>query len=321
VAIGFNADLKTLYSYNVRDDGFAQESIDRYKHVTNMKVFCIFIPKDKFNKLRQNIRYYTENRNNTKYSLMNLITIPFNIDYRSSMNMVCSQFVDSMLKIADLDLTGKASSLVSPKDIYSKMIRSKTVFKVYNGKIESYKGKNVRELLIKLLHKTFLKEATTVYDFEEYFLTELYKLTNIEEAKDFAIQFDDEGNLLIEKPEKIDFEAEFAKSHKLLLPYEQNSNIGGMKYEVCKLWYLNLILEKKIHDKKIIKEELQDIHKVRARILNDFNKYLTVIISQEKDFNFIEYYEGTPFNDSKIKIKSSTLRYTLKYLKSVLLPH
>ena len=86
-----------------------------------------------------------------------------------------------------------------------------------------------------------------------------------------------------------------------------------MKYELCRLWFLNSLIERKIYTKNN-----KDLYKVRARILNDFNKYMNEITENDKSFNFIEYYKETPFNDDTVKIKSSTLKYTAKYIKDLL---
>ena len=56
----------------------------------------------------------------------------------------------------------------------------------------------------------------------------------------------------------------------------------------------------------------------RARILNDFTKCMVFILNKEDNFNFTKYYSTTKFNDKVIRIKGSTLKYTLDYLKAVL---
>ena len=114
---------------------------------------------------------------------------------------------------------------------------------------------------------------------------------------------------------KLDFEAEYAKSHKLLMSYEKSDNLEGMKYELSKLWFMNTILEKHIYSGKLSEEDKKLYTKARAKILNDFNKYLDYVNKYEKDFNFEEYYEQTPFSDAVIKVNNSTLKYTIDILK------
>ena len=137
------------------------------------------------------------------------------------------------------------------------------------------------------------------------------------EIKEFPVQFDKEGNLLIKKIEKLDYNAEYAKSHKLLLEYEKSSNIEGIKYELAKLWFMNNKLEQIIH-KNPNKDNMAAFFSVRALILNDFKKYMGIALNIDKDFNFTVYYDSTPFSDNLRRVNSSTLRFTVEYLKSIL---
>lgn len=136
----------------------------------------------------------------------------------------------------------------------------------------------------------------------------------INEAKDIPVEFNDYGDLLITKPEKIDYNNEFFKVHRLLVIYMTAGNVEGVKFESAKLWYMNTCIESMLNkghkNKKLID--------TRARILNDFTKCMVFILNKEDNFNFTKYYSTTKFNDKVIRIKGSTLKYTLDYLKAVL---
>lgn len=136
----------------------------------------------------------------------------------------------------------------------------------------------------------------------------------INEAKDIPIEFNNYGDLLITKPEKINFDDEFFKTHRLLVIYMTAGNMEGVKFESAKLWYMNTCIESMLSkghkDKKLID--------TRARILNDYTKCMVYILNKETNFNFTKYYSTTKFNDKVIRIKGSTLKYTLDYLKAVL---
>ena len=103
----------------------------------------------------------------------------------------------------------------------------------------------------------------------------------------------------------------------MLVSYEKTNNIEGMKYELCKLWFMNTLLEKKIYNNK--KDDKTKYHKARAKILNDFNYYLKYICKHDKDFNFTEYYNNTPFSDAATKIDKHTLKYGVRLIKSILI--
>lgn len=115
---------------------------------------------------------------------------------------------------------------------------------------------------------------------------------------------------------KLDYEAEYQKTHKLLLAYSKASNTEGMKYELSKLWFLNQLLERDIYANKNAVAN----SKCRSRVLNDFNTYINEVLKDDKSFNFTEYYNASPFSNAVTKIKGSTLRYTVDFVKQVLKP-
>lgn len=318
-AIGFDPKLTSLYSYNIKGNGFTIESIYKYTDVTKLRVFCTFAPATAVKKMKSAIGDYKRKMDSTSYSLINLITMPLKIKYTSSMNMVCSQFVDSMLKIANMDFTNKNSSLVAPGDLQRKLVRNKTMHKIYDGPVEKYNPEKVKNFLIGLISPVSESYCPNINDKELLELSEPYNnIGIIREVNEFPVQFDADGNLVIKKMNKLDFEEEYAKSHKLLLSYEKTNNVEGMKYELSKLWFMNQVIERKIHDKETKESNIEDLYKVRARILNDFNKYLVMVNKEDKNFNFVEYYNSSPFNDTKIRINRSTLKYTREYIKKLL---
>ena len=95
-------------------------------------------------------------------------------------------------------------------------------------------------------------------------------------------------------------------SHKLLVQYDKAGNIEPMKYELARLYYMNYILERKLYHNHFIKNKEKNM-KTRARVLNDFNKYIKVVLKHQPEFNFAEYYEQSPFYANTIEIKGSTI--------------
>ena len=140
----------------------------------------------------------------------------------------------------------------------------------------------------------------------------------LKESKDLPVQFDNYGNLLITKPEKVDIDKEYFESHRLLKSYKDSKNIDGIKFELCRLWYLNTIAENKIYTKKLDKDELKAVNTSRARILNDFNKYIKIVLKEDKNFNFNNFYAKSKFDDKQIRVNRSTLKYSYEYIKKVL---
>lgn len=294
-AMSLDNTLNKLYSFNLNNEfnklgGFSIESIEGYKKDNKDAIMCVyttFVNDEKKRKLDKQINYFIGNIDKTKYSILNVFSLIANKPIELANDMICSQFVDRMLKSVDIDVTGMASSLVTPNDIYKST--STKIYKIYEGRVDEYNHKKAQAKVNKL------------------------KRSHITEAKSAPIQFDKDGNLLIVKNMK-DIQEEYNKSHKLLLSYDSSGNIEGMKHELYKLWYLNLILERKIYKNKKPEKEYHDM---RARILNDFNKYLKVVNKHEPDFVFTDGYEQSPYTDASIRINSNTIKYGVKYTKSL----
>ena len=139
----------------------------------------------------------------------------------------------------------------------------------------------------------------------------------IQEAE-FPIQFKKNGDLVVSNIlKKRDYENEYQESHRLLKQYEKTENIDPMKYELAKLFYINNRIESDIYseNKTVPRKKLVDI---RSRVLNDFNKYMQVVMKKDKQFNFANYYKKSPFSDESITIKAPTLKYSLEYFKQLL---
>ena len=294
-AMSLDNTLNKLYSFNLNNQfnklgGFSIESIEGYKKDNKDAIMCVyttFVDDDKKRKLDKQINYFIGNIDKTKYSIINVFSLIANKPIELANDMICSQFVDRMLKSVDIDITGMASSLVTPNDIYKST--SNKIYKVYEGRVDEYNHKKIQAKVNKL------------------------RRSSITEAKSAPIQFDKDGNLLIIKDIK-DVQEEYNKCHKLLLSYDSSGNIEGMKHELYKLWYLNLLLERKIYKNKKPEKEYHDM---RARILNDFNKYLKIVNKAEPDFDFTSGYEESPYSDAAIKIHSHTLKYGVKYSRSL----
>lgn len=293
-ALGLDAALDKLYSFNLANNynklgGFSIESIKGYMKDNKDAVMCVyttFVNDEKFNKLKKQLIYLKDNVDKTRYSFINILSLLVNKPVELANDMICSQFVDRMLKLVDIDITGVSSSLVTPNDIYRSAVDK--IYKLYEGRVDKYNHKQANNIVNKL-KRSHITEAST------------------------PVQFDDDGNLLIIKNIK-DIEEEFNKSHKLLMSYNKTNNYEAMKYELYKLWYMNLLLERKIFKEK---KPSKEYHDMRARILNDFNKYLKIVNKNEPDYIFSQGYEESKYNDAIYKIHSSTLKYGISYAKDL----
>lgn len=139
------------------------------------------------------------------------------------------------------------------------------------------------------------------------------------EVKQFPIEFDKDGNLIIYKARTgtLAFGDEIDDSVQLLESYRNQSNIEGMKYEIAKLWYINDCIEKKLK-KRLSNDQYKELIDNRSVCLNSFKYNLEYIMKSEKGFNFSDYYNSTPFSDNSVKITSNTIDYTIKTIKGIL---
>lgn len=151
--------------------------------------------------------------------------------------------------------------------------------------------------------KKYIKEQTSIFN----------------EVKQFPIEFDKEGNLIIYKARTgtLAFGDEIDDSVQLLESYRNQSNIEGMKYEIAKLWYINDCIEKKLK-KRLSNDQYKELIDNRSVCLNSFKYNLEYIMKYEKGFNFSDYYNSTPFSDNSVKITSNTIDYTIKTIKGIL---
>ena len=294
-AISLDHTLENLFSYNIDTFGLSPESVKRYGKDTIIGVYAVFVKPEDRKKIEAVLKEFIKNKEKTHYSIGNIFTFVAGVPMEKQFDKICSQFVDSVLKLADIDLTKKSSSLVSPNDFMYAAHTNKKIYKLFEGKCGDFNSGELK-------YKTNKLKKSAQY---------------IKEAKELPIYFDDSGNLLIKNMRRLDFEHEYAACHKLLLSYEKSNNIEGMKYELSKLWFMNELIEKKRHDKNTKPEEKAALDKARAKIMNDFYKYVDIIQKKEPNFNFTAYYEESPFSDAVYKVRPSTLKFTIKTLKDL----
>ena len=163
-SIGFGASLSKTYSFNYDEceankykGGLSYESFSFYKseHPTGtMEVSCIFVSKAKYDQLRTVLDYYIENKEKTKYSFINLAYSLFGRAKKNGMkfNLVCSTFVDTILKSVNVKLNDKQTNLVKPDDLKYNDSKEKQ-FKLFKGKIVDYKPEEAHKMVEKLANK------------------------------------------------------------------------------------------------------------------------------------------------------------------------
>lgn len=312
-AICLDNDFSKLYSFNIdngnKRGGFSIEDINKYPKNNRLAVFSFFVKKEDYEKMSKRVKMLADNVKDTTYSALNIFALPFkNINFNFNTSMICSQFVDSLLKMINVDITKKNSSHVVPGDFYTASSSNGKIYKVFDGITKNFKPNKIVNYVNRMgKHTRPIKENKTLID--DY----IYPI--IIEAK-LPIQFNKDGDALITNT-FIDFDSEFSSSHKLLMQYAKSKNLDGMKYELARLYYMNYILERRLYHNKYLFNKEKNI-KTRARVLNDFKKYLDFVLKEEPNFNFSEYYEKSEFYPHTVEVKSGTLLKLKDIIKHIL---
>ncbi len=337
-------------SSNGKRGGFVEEDVTRSPEKSKIAVFVLFVKDKEYNIIKNMVESMKNNIAKTAYSYKNLMTFLFNTPYQTDMKMICSQFVDRCLKLCGIDITRKDSSLVSPHDLKVSAKKNKSIYSVYEGLANQYNSDKIKSVISGISIKANpIKENSKHYTKDEYIYEVINSIGDIDklnslrphmesvlskesneyklienmvfagitavpytEAKEFPVQFDADGNMILNNLKFINYDAEYNKSHKLLKEYFKSNNAEGIKYELSKLWMILNIIENKIHSKN--SKDKSKEYNAKARITNDFKYYMSKLLEMEPEFNFTEYYNNSPFSDASIKINNTTLQYMGKLL-------
>ena len=153
VLISFDPSLKEMYSFDFKNkiltgedwieaDGFVIDSIERYKPLktNNLQVICMMVNTKTKKALKKTVDWYRENMSKTKYGILNLFDFLRGSTKLSSfkdLTMFCSEFVDSLLKSVNIDISGKYSRNTAPSDL-GKYTEKNNFFKVFEGRADEY---------------------------------------------------------------------------------------------------------------------------------------------------------------------------------------
>ena len=143
-SISLHEGLSTMYSFGRKYPriplfgGFVVEKLNDGVYNVFKDTYAIVLEfnvnEDEYNKLLKNIEIYEANKDKYKYNFLGLITLLFNYSYKRKNHMFCSQFVDSVLKEAGINLVDKSSEFVRPIDFYN----NEKLKVAYHGKLNEY---------------------------------------------------------------------------------------------------------------------------------------------------------------------------------------
>lgn len=166
-AMAFDSSMKQMYTFNMNpkvtsdgvSKGFTIESIEAYWKIDpsiKFKVHALFVTKEQKIMMEDAIKWYITHQNETKYSFKTLINIAlkrvsdFGSEYANKTEMVCSQFVYTILAIADFKTkVTKDASLVSPGDLDTSI--DDRLYSMFIGGIGLYSSKKIDRMVRQII--------------------------------------------------------------------------------------------------------------------------------------------------------------------------
>lgn len=161
-AISFGPSLKYMYSFNYGEykanpivGGLSFENIEGYQKNypdADLYVACILLDDEKYKALQKALRFYIVNKKKTRYDFPNILRMHFTRKTKNTMklNLVCSTFIDTILKYAGIDLNqGMVTNLVRPDDLIAR--NGEKQFKVFDGKVTDYNPIVAKKLVEKMV--------------------------------------------------------------------------------------------------------------------------------------------------------------------------
>ena len=342
--IALDSKLNKIYSFNIHadkdEDGVCIEKLDDYNDQNNdcnLLVMCIFVSPEVKYQIQKSLDWYMTNQNKTSYSIKNIGRIVINKPIPNkpySLNMVCSQFVDTILKMSNIDITDKNSNLVSPHDLV-KSDEKYNVFVLFEGKKKNYDYKKV-DNNIKALKQNMNYKRLAVADkngvvrkLREHVIESLSMKCEENNPKVKSIledikQYTTPKEAIVISEAKADPNAmtyddlknSFKRSKETLAKYNE-SEIIYIKYELCKLFYLyHIIDERLIRNAKTSKEHDKKLIELKEEIIALFKKYHKIVVSVEPNFDFVKHIQKTRYYKMILSLKGSKITYTYHGIKN-----
>lgn len=172
-ALSLESSLKVMYSFGEeivdgnKRNGFIKENIsDNYKSKNKpIELLCIFVSKDRYNKLISVIDEFEEKKNDTKYDYLGFLRFAteHNVE-QSPLKRMCSTFIAYTLREVGIDLFGDIpTDMVSPA-VLSESRKSDYVYRLFSGRSENFNGRIINTRLSKIQGRTNIVEAAEIYD-------------------------------------------------------------------------------------------------------------------------------------------------------------
>ena len=349
-AICLDSNLKEMITFKfdhaTGENGIVVEDLDYYLKKSDESlicVLCVFVDRSTRANIHNALNNFVANKEKTKYGIGNLFNILINRSIKDDPNrltMVCSQFVDSILKLAKININTKTSNLVIPQDF--EKIKHPKLFKVYEGLAKNYTEKEVESKIKMLLKESGRKNMiyTDLIDkmnesvnllefFKSAYVTDNEKANSIlEEARElltpvaviyereFPIKLKDDGTISIALYKSL--EDRYQEAHKIILA-TKDDNLPTLKYQMARLFALGTYLDKKLSKMDRSNANYKKCTDLKARVYNDYYKVSDIVYTKDKNFNFETYYKNTEYYNGSLDIDPKLFRFTGNKIKDIII--
>lgn len=206
-AIGFDKKLEKIYSFAQSRDGeksrvgFVQDDIHNY-HDMNIKVYAIAIPYKAIYYIKKTIKDYIDHMASSSYNVLAILSILINKQlkllmnrYTDKYNMICSQFVYTILTLCNIHMNiNKRSYQVTPKDINTSLEVKQNVIDSIECKISTYDYKKFYRSIKSNIHtKDIILDESGELDLQNTISDDT---TEYSYTKDKIIPIDIDDNIL-----------------------------------------------------------------------------------------------------------------------------
>lgn len=136
----------------------------------------------------------------------------------------------------------------------------------------------------------------------------------INEVKEFPVKIGQDYSIYIKQFKKIKPERAYSDCHDLMMQYDKAENYKGLEYEIVKMYWIKenveSMMDELMQSNKGGSSEYKKLMNLRARVINDYKKYIAIILKHNSKYNFRKHYESSPFSDSVYKIDGSIVKLT-----------
>lgn len=344
-SISFDSSMDEMYSFARKDPrnpfigGFRFESIGKGFYDQKEIPYAVYMvpcTESQIKKMKKRLSFFEKNATKFKFDFTGLVKNYLGIVDNPEYRWFCSRFVADILNAGAPKNKPyvEEPSLQDPDDFkndeYAHFVVNGSNLMKYDQKLVD---KRTRQIIREIELEKKIKNESTVLDlipmnpYESQVL--IYQLANMDESafdnfvnylKSFKLKFDKNGNLVIRRREYDQLDQHFRASLKLIKAAEKAGDIGTVKDELCKIYYMiNLIQTQYLTRKPTTKTEkvYHSMENLRSVMLNAFHQHFKYVTERDPKFNFASYYETTKYGKD-ITIDSNVISAVGKTIVTIL---